>query len=74
MSKYHFSAKFKDSILSYHGEFDTVLKDVADIVKKAKIEFKKKCEAWNMNPSQVVKFEIYFYTFEGEQKIFEYAS
>ena len=72
--KYHFSAKFSDSELSYHGEFDTVLKDVDDIVKKAKIEFKQKCKVWNIDHTKVVKFDVYFYTSEWEQKIFEYVS
>ena len=74
MAKYHFSAKFSDSTFSYHGEFDTVLKAEADIVKKAKIEFKKKCETWNKNSALVVKFEIYFFTDDGEKNIFEFGS
>lgn len=74
MSKYHFSAKFSDSTFSYHGEFNTVLKDTSDIVKKAKIEFKRKCDGWNIDPAKVVKFDVYFYTDNGERVIFEYAS
>jgi len=74
MAKYHFSAKFSDSTFSYHGEFNTVLKDTADIVKKAKIEFKRKCEVWQKNPALVARFEIYRYSDEGEQQVFEFGA
>jgi len=74
MAKYHFSSKFSDSTFSYHGEFDTVLKDTADIVKKAKIEFKHKCEDWQKDPALVARFEIYYYNDEVEQIVFEYGA
>ena len=72
MAKYHFSAKFSDSDLAYHGEFETVLKTEADILKKAKIEFKKKCETWNKIPEIVFRFEIYKFTGNEEETLFEF--
>lgn len=59
MKKYHFSAKFKGSSWSYHGEFITGYTDL-DIIKKfAKKTLAEKLPNWKKQEIDLTEFEIY---------------
>lgn len=56
---YHFSVLFKDSVIRHHGHINTQLKQVPDIVQKAKIALVEKLPDWQQSGENVTEFEIY---------------
>ena len=59
MKTYHFSVKFLDDDMSYHGEFDTPYDTQGKILKDAKVILNEKLPQWEHTSGQIISYEIY---------------
>ena len=60
-SYYHYSAKFEDECLRFHGYFETAWTGLEKVKAKAREHLAEKMKEWRFDGSQLEKFEIYTY-------------
>lgn len=59
MKTYHYSTTFRNSELTYHGDFETSFTDFNDIKAKGSRSLQKKMIRWKFEPDDILTFEIY---------------
>ncbi len=75
---FHFSAKFKNKEMTYHGIVKAINLTTAKIesyqqkiIAICKKELIKKCEGWKIDPKTVISFDIYYFKIDNENNLIE---
>ena len=66
MIKYHYSVRFMNECLRFHGCFETAFKDLKAIKANARKSISEKLPEWGFNGDDIEYFEIYVYDNENE--------